>query len=133
MTIRDLAEQIAVTDQDRCIESLCEEAIEEVEVALHHVHVPKLEQAGYVDYDERNRIAGVTERGRRTPVDVDCEDVSADRDDRITVSLCGETIDRLHEVIKSDERFDARMSYDEVLGTILSDVARARGGEEEAQ
>ena len=133
MTIRDLAEQIAVTDQDRCIESLCEEAIEEVEVALHHVHVPKLEQMGYVDYDERNRIAGVTERGRRTTVDVGCEDASDDRDDRITVSLCGETIDRLHEVMKNDERFDGRMSYDEVLDTILADVVSAPEEGEEAQ
>ena len=129
MTVRDLAEQIAVTDQGRCLESLCEEAIEEVEMGLHHVHVPKLEQAGFVDYDARNRIAGPTERGRRTPVDISCESASADRDGRITVSLCGETVDRLHEIIRSDDRFDGRMSYDEVLGTILADVTRAEADE----
>jgi hypothetical protein len=124
MSVRDLAEQIAVSDQNRCIESLCEEAIEEVETALHHVHVPKLDQAGYLDYDVRNRIAGLTERGRdlRLGVDADCDPPSGERIDRISVDLCSDTVDRLHEVIRHDERFDGRMRYDAVIGAILSDV-----------
>jgi hypothetical protein len=122
MTVRDLAEQIAVTDQEKCIESLCEEAIEEVEVALHHVHVPKLDQTGYVEYDERNRIVGPTERGREFDVSIGCEEVPPDAGEHISVDLCSATLDRLHEIIRDDERFDARMSYDEVIGTILADV-----------
>jgi hypothetical protein len=131
MSIRDLAEQIAVTDQETCIESICEEAIEEVEVALHHVHVPKLDQAGYADYDERNRIVGPTKRGRQLDIGIDCEEVPPDETDHVSVDLCSDTLDRLHEVITNDERFDARMTYNAVIGTILADVDLETTAEEE--
>lgn len=131
MTLRDLAEQLAVADQGASIEALCEEAIQEIEVALHHVHAPKLKEAGYVEYDPRRRLVGVTETGRRLDVDTDGLDAGVGPKDGISVDLCPSTIDDLHDVIRNDGRFDARMMYDEVIGTVLADHA-AEGSAEQA-
>lgn len=38
------------------------EAVEEVLVALHHVHLPKLEDAGLVDYDADEGVVSATDR-----------------------------------------------------------------------
>jgi hypothetical protein len=119
MTLRDLAEQIAVTDQQVELESICQEAIKEVEIALHHVHVPKLSDAGYVEYDGRHRLVSLTDSGRRLPIETECQS-RVESSERVTVELCIETIDELHERIRQDERLDGRMSYDEVVSTVLA-------------
>jgi hypothetical protein len=133
MSLRDLAEQIAVTDQQTDINSLCEEAIEEVEVALHHVHAPKLAEAGYVEYDTRTQLVSLTDAGRRADVDSECDGVQSPKTDRISVDLCPETVDRLHDVIRHDDRFDERMEYDEVIGTVLGDAGPETGRETEGE
>lgn len=125
MTLRDLAEQIAVTDQRTEIESLSEEAVQEVEVALHHVHAPKLAEAGYVEYNARQQLIGITDSGRGLHVDAECDEHSVERTDSITVDLCLDTVDELHELIRRDDRLDARMSYDEVISVALSDAGVA--------
>ena len=124
MTLRDLAEQIAVNDQQVEINELCEEAVKEVEVALHHVHAPKLASAGYIEYDSRRRLVALTERGRTLDVDSECEEARATQRERITVDLSRETLDRLHDVITADDRFGARMAYDDVIRAVLAEAAR---------
>ena len=119
MTLRDLAEQIAVTDQQVELESICQEAIKEVEIALHHVHVPKLADAGYVEYDRRRGLASLTDSGRELRIETECQNW-VESSERVTVELCLETIDELHERIRHDERLDSRMTYDEVVSTILA-------------
>jgi hypothetical protein len=125
MTVRDVAEQIAVADQRTEIEALCEEAIEEIEVALHHVHGPKLSEAGYVEYDPDRQLLGLTRNGRQLSVETECDDRRVDDSEGITVELCTDTIDSLHEAIKRDDRLGARMSYDEVISTLLADRTRS--------
>lgn len=127
MSVRDLAEQIAVMDQQTNIESLGEEAITEVEVALHHVHAPKLADAGLIEYNERRGIVGVTDEGRQLRIDDPADDVRPEPSDGITVELCPETIDALHEAIRRDDRLDGRMSYDEVVSTVFADWLDAVG------
>lgn len=122
MTLRDLAEQIAVNDLNTAIESLSEEAIDEVEIALHHVHTPKLAETGYVEYDSRNQIVSLTETGRRASVETECERARTPSADQIAVNLCPETIDLIHSIIRHDDRFDTRVDYDEVIATVLSDT-----------
>ena len=122
MTLRDLAEQIAVTDQQTEIEALSEEAVEEIEVALHHVHAPKLADAGYVEYDDRRRLVGLTDSGREVSVETECAD-RIESSETVTVDLCIDTIADIHEVIRQDERLDARMSYDEVISALLAERA----------
>lgn len=126
MTVRDLAEQIATSDQNSDIESLSEEAITEVEVALHHVHAPKLANEGYVDFDPDAQLVRITKTGREVGVENECtpQVISADR---ISVELCAGTVDRLYEAIHHDDRLDARMSYDEVIDVILSDFEQDLG------
>ncbi len=133
MTLRDLAEQIAISDLQTEIESLSEEAIDEVEIALHHVHAPKLAEAGYVEYDSRNQIVSLTDAGRRTSIDNECDRVGRRTSDRISVNLRSETVDLLHGIIRRDDRFDARMDYDDVIAAVLSDARVERENEEEAQ
>jgi DNA-binding MarR family transcriptional regulator len=130
MTLRDLAEQIAVIDQQTELEALCEEAVEEVEVALHHVHAPKLADADYVKYDARQRLVGLTDRGRQLRIEVECDGARIESADGIAVDLCLETIGDLHDLIQQDDRFDVRMSYDEVVSTILADSLSAAKGTE---
>lgn len=134
MTLRDLAEQIAVIDQQTELESLCEEAVEEVEVALHHVHAPKLAEADYVKYDARQKLVGLTDRGRQLRVEVECDGARIESSDGIAVELCLETVGDLHDLIQQDDRFDVRMSYDEVINTVLADsLSTAREAESEEQ
>lgn len=135
MTLRDLAEQIAVTDLKTDIESLSEEAIDEVEIALHHVHTPKLAETGYVEYDSHNQIVSLTETGRRASVETECNQAQTPSADQITVNLCPETVDLIHSVIRHDDRFDSRMDYDDIIATVLSDTRRAleKEAEEEAK
>jgi len=136
MTLRDLAEQIAVTDQQTEIEALSEEAVEEIEVALHHVHAPKLADAGYVEYDPRRRLVGLTDEGRQLGVETECDD-RIESSESVTVDLCLDTISDLHEMIRSHDRLSVRMSYDEIIGTLLTEVDpnedRAIEDEEEAR
>jgi hypothetical protein len=121
MTLRDLAEQIAVTDQQTEIEALSEEAVEEIEVALHHVHAPKLADAGYVEYDPRRRLVGLTDDGRQLGVETECAD-QVESSESVTVDLCLDTISDLHEMIRRHDQLSVRMSYDEIIGTLLTEV-----------
>lgn len=137
MTLRDLAEQIAISDLNTSIESLSEEAIDEVEIALHHVHTPKLAEAGYVEYDSHNQVVSLTDTGRRASIEAECDRVQIQTPsaDQISVNLCPETVDLIHSVIRHDDRFDARVDYDEVIATVLSDAHRTleKESEEEAK
>jgi hypothetical protein len=135
MALRDLAEQIAISDLQTDIESLSEEAIEEVEIALHHVHTPKLAEAGYVEYDSQCQVISLTDAGRDASIENECTRVGPDSPNRIAVNLCPETVDLLHDVIRHDDRFDGRMDYDEVINAVLSDLQETAEweSEEEAQ
>ncbi|AUV83679.1 hypothetical protein C2R22_20200 [Salinigranum rubrum] len=133
MALRDLAEQIAVSDLQTDIESLSEEAIDEVEIALHHVHTPKLADAGYVEYDSHNQVISLTDAGRRKSIENECDHVGPQSSSRISVNLRPETVDLLHGIIRRDDRFDARMDYDDVISVVLSDARIERESEEEAQ
>ena len=51
-SVRDLARAVTASERDADPETVSEEAIERVSVTLHHVHLPKLADAGYLRYDE---------------------------------------------------------------------------------
>lgn len=52
---RELAEKLLTADETRPIDDLSEESIERVEVRLQHVHLPRLAEAGLVDWDRIER------------------------------------------------------------------------------
>lgn len=54
---RDLAKEMAASEEDVSPVTVSEQAVDRVELALHHNHLPKLEDAGYLRYDvQRNQI-----------------------------------------------------------------------------
>ncbi|MFC6823527.1 DUF7344 domain-containing protein [Halopelagius fulvigenes] len=56
--VRLLAGWTAAEERGVPLDALPEEAVERMEVKLHHVHLPKLDEAGIVEYDaEENRVA----------------------------------------------------------------------------
>lgn len=63
--VRTLAERIAAREADVPPDSVPGEKVEAVHVALHHLHLPKLDQRGIVAvYDEESRVE-LLERGRQ--------------------------------------------------------------------
>jgi len=54
---RELAEQVAAVENDAAPAAVEEDAVDDVLLTLHHVHLPKLDDAGYLTYDaEENEI-----------------------------------------------------------------------------
>jgi hypothetical protein len=49
---KDLAVEIVRDRRDELEGDLGKELVTQVEVSLHHVHVPKLAAAGFITYDE---------------------------------------------------------------------------------
>jgi hypothetical protein len=65
---------------------------------------------------------GLTDSGREVSVETECAD-RIESSETVTVDLCIDTIADIHEVIRQDERLDARMSYDEVISALLAERA----------
>lgn len=61
-TVRELAEQIAALENDVDVEELGRQQRKRVYVSLYQTHVPKLEEAGIVEYDDTEGEVRLTER-----------------------------------------------------------------------
>lgn len=59
--IRELARNVAALESGKPLADVSPERVHEVEVALYHIHVPKLEDAGLISHDQQ---AGTVERTR---------------------------------------------------------------------
>jgi DNA-binding transcriptional ArsR family regulator len=53
ITARELAEQIAAWEQDKPVSEVEDETAEQIQMTLHHNHIPKLRAVGLVDQSER--------------------------------------------------------------------------------
>ncbi|MFB6130731.1 MAG: hypothetical protein ABEJ28_07930 [Salinigranum sp.] len=126
MTLADVAEEIAVRERATTIDKIDAESVQDVYHSLYHVHVPKLERADLVIYDQEQDLVGLTEEGMEVKLQVhEMEDVLAnfrDTENKITVGLSKETIEAIHNAIESDERFDPHQAYDEIIYTIVSEA-----------
>ena len=71
LSLADLADEVATREHDAVITELSAETVKRIYVSLYHNHVPKLEAAGVVAYDqERDAVAlddGVDELVRYDP------------------------------------------------------------------
>lgn len=56
----DLAREVAAREADG---EPSTEVVEEVQVTLHHVHLPKLDDAGLIDYDADEGMVSATDHG----------------------------------------------------------------------
>jgi len=63
VTLPDLADEVAVWAADRSIDEIPAEEVKEVYMSLYHSHVPKLEEADLVTYDQEGDLVSITERG----------------------------------------------------------------------
>lgn len=61
LTLTDLRNEIIEQEQDREITDIPGEDVEEVHAVLHHIHIPKLAEAGVVTYDKERHIVEPTE------------------------------------------------------------------------
>lgn len=62
LTIRDLTMTILEHNHQTTVAEASEEAVTRILSSLHHVHVPKLECVGVVDYDPERQLVEPTER-----------------------------------------------------------------------
>lgn len=53
---RDLAEEVTAIEQDDIPATVSEQAVDRVLLTLHHTHLPKLEDAGFIKYDEQRNL-----------------------------------------------------------------------------
>lgn len=60
LTLVDLANEIARREQDMSVDEISEETIETVHLSLFHRHVPKLAEAGLVEYDQGTNFVELT-------------------------------------------------------------------------
>ena len=63
LTVTELAELVAATENDVSPEELTDKQRKRVYVSLYQTHVPRLADAGVVDYDEAESTAILTDRG----------------------------------------------------------------------
>lgn len=58
MALRDVADELATWERDAPITDIPADEVESIHAALYHVHVPKMVDAGIVDYcRERDAVA----------------------------------------------------------------------------
>lgn len=53
-SLTETARQVAAWDCDRPLSAVRDETLEDVEIQLYHVHLPVLEEADILEYDERS-------------------------------------------------------------------------------
>ena len=60
LAVDDLAETIVRSDHQESLEEVPGEALEQVQLTLHHAHLPKLEASGFVEYDRTRHLVDPT-------------------------------------------------------------------------
>ena len=75
LTLPDLADEVAVAERERALPEIDPDDVLEVYLSLYHTHVPKLADAGLVDYDQEGDYVALTDAGRslESPVRELCE------------------------------------------------------------
>lgn len=61
ITLTDLAEDVAIREKERPFTEIPEEAVQTIATSLYHAHIPKLVDAGAVEYDQERDLVRVSE------------------------------------------------------------------------
>lgn len=136
MALADLADEIAVWEEDSSIGEIAAEDVLVIYTALYETHVPTLERSGIVQYDQDRDLVSLTGYGASASVDVStfaegATDSSTEGppfaeesldENTVTVELSVETINVIHKVLTTDERFEAEMAYDDVIRAVLTET-----------
>lgn len=54
VSLPDLADEVAVREYDEELTALTGEQVKEIYLSLYHTHVPKLAEAGLIEYDQES-------------------------------------------------------------------------------
>lgn len=71
MDVSELAHAVAAQENDVAPVTLSQSTVHEVQVMLHHVHLPKLDEATLVDYDRNDRTVATTNATDAVPIDIE--------------------------------------------------------------
>lgn len=71
MEVEELAHAVAVRENDVASATVSEATAHEVHVTLHHVHLPKLDEATLVNYDRDDRTVAPTDTTDAVSIDVE--------------------------------------------------------------
>lgn len=61
LTLTDLRNEVVESEQGAEITEIPREEVKRVHASLHHVHIPKLAEAGVITYDQDRKIVEPTE------------------------------------------------------------------------
>lgn len=61
MALADLADEIAVRENETALTDIPAEEVQQIYLTLYHTHIPKLEDADLVDYDQERDTVAPTE------------------------------------------------------------------------
>jgi hypothetical protein len=62
LTVNDLRRTILTRNHHTPVIDASEEVLTEIRVSLHHVHIPKLESTGVIEYDSERQLVEPTEQ-----------------------------------------------------------------------
>ena len=62
LTVNDLTKAIAKQNHHVRVTEMSAERLPELQLSLHHVHLPKIEAAGLIDYDQERGLVEPTEQ-----------------------------------------------------------------------
>lgn len=64
VALADVADEIAIREWGMSITEIPEEAVSEIYMELYHRHVPTLEDADLVRYDQERDLVAISDRGK---------------------------------------------------------------------
>ncbi|NGM67673.1 hypothetical protein G6M89_01385 [Natronolimnobius sp. AArcel1] len=62
LTVNDLRSTILTYNHHTPVTDASEAVLTEIQIALHHTHIPKLESAGVIEYDSERQLVEPTEQ-----------------------------------------------------------------------
>ncbi|WP_218153762.1 DUF7344 domain-containing protein [Halopelagius inordinatus] len=65
MTLADLADEVAVREREATLAQIPADDVMQVYLSLYHAHVPKLGDAGFVEYSQEQDLVRLTEEPDR--------------------------------------------------------------------
>lgn len=63
MALADLADEVAVREHGTALTEISAEEVKRIYVSLYHSHVPRLEDAGVVEYNQDRDLVALTSKG----------------------------------------------------------------------
>lgn len=72
VALADLADELVVEEQGTTIDAISAEVVVEVSLSLSHQHVPTVEDAGFVTYDQTRDLVTITEAGTVAHTSLGC-------------------------------------------------------------